>query len=123
MSDAGDFAENEIADWLGANGAPSTVTQVFLKLHIGAPGESGASNAAATTVRQEAQFNAASGGAVALTATVTWSNVANAETISHVSAWDASSGGNHLFNAALSVAQVLQVGNDFQITALTVTVA
>lgn len=119
---ASDFAENEIADWLGANGAPSTVTNVYVKLHIGDPGEAGTSNAAGETTRQEATFNAASGGVVALTATVSWTNVSTSETYSHVSLWDNSTAGNCLGSGAMTAPVAVVAGNDFDLTALTITV-
>lgn len=123
MSDAGNYAENEIADYLGANGAPGAVGNVYLKLHTGAPGEAGTSNAATETTRQEATFDAASGGVVALSATVSWTDVSTTETITHVSGWDNSTAGNHLFNAALASSVALTAGDDLDITALTITVA
>ena len=123
MSNASDYGENEIADYLGANGAPGAVANVYLKLHTGAPGEAGTANAATETTRQEATFDAASGGAIALTATVTWTDVSTTETITHVSAWDNSTAGNNLFWAALASSVDLTAGDDLEITALTVTVA
>lgn len=123
MSDASNYAENEIADYLGANGAPGAVTNVYIKLHTGAPGDDGTANAATETTRQEATFDAASGGAVALTSTVSWTNVSTTETISHISAWDNSTAGNCLFVGALSSSVALTAGDNFNLTALTVTVA
>lgn len=123
MSDAGNFAENEIADWLGANGAPSSVTNVYAQLHTGAPGEDGTANAATETTRVEVTFDAASGGAVALTATASWTTVSTTETITHLSVWDASTNGNHLFNLTLDSSVALTAGDDLDLTAATLTVA
>lgn len=123
MSDASNYAENEIADWIGANGAPSAVTNVYVKLHIGAPGDDGTANAAAETDRIEATFNAAASGAVALAATVSWTNVSNTETYSHFSLWDASTAGNCLAVGALASSVAVTAGDNFDLTALTVTVA
>jgi hypothetical protein len=124
MSDATDFAENEIADWLGANGAPSSVSNVYLKLHTGDPGENATANASAEDLRREATFAAASGGAISLDATVSWGtvDVGGTQTITHVSGWDASTNGNALFKAALASSVVLMDGDNFNLTALTVTV-
>lgn len=123
MSDASNYAENEIADYLGANGAPGTISNVYIKLHTGAPGDDGTSNAATETTRQEATFDAASSGAVALSSTVSWTNVSTTETITHISAWDASTNGNCLFVGQLSSQVALTAGDNFNLTALTVTVA
>lgn len=119
---ASDYAENEIADWLGANGAPGAVTNVYVKLHIGDPGEAGTANAAAETTRQEATFDAASGGVVALSATVSWTNVSTSETYSHVSIWDNLTAGNCLGSGAMTAPVEVVAGNDFDLTALTITV-
>lgn len=123
MSDASDFAENEIADWIGANGAPSAVTNVYVKLHIGAPGDDGTANAATEATRQEATFGAASGGAISLSATVSWTNVSTTETYSHWSLWDASTAGNCLAVGALDSSVAVTAGDNFDLTALTITVA
>ena len=122
MSEATDYAENEIADYLGANGAPGAIANVYVKLHLGAPGETATANAAAETTRVEATFNAASGGAVALTATVSWTSVSTTETVTHVSLWDNLTAGNALAVGALGSSVALTAGDDFDITALTITV-
>ncbi len=122
MSEATDYAENEIADYLGANGAPGAIANVYVKLHLGAPGETATANAAAETTRVEATFNAASGGAVALTATVSWTSVSTTETVTHVSLWDNLTAGNALAHGALGASVALTAGDDFDITALTITV-
>ena len=122
MSEATDYAEDQIADYLGANGAPGAVANVYVKLHLGAPGETATANAAAETTRVEATFGAASGGAVALSATVSWSSVSTTETVTHVSLWDNLTAGNALAVGALGSSVALTAGDDFDITALTITV-
>lgn len=120
---ASDFAENEIADWLGGNGAPSAVTNVFVKLHIGDPGENGTGNPAGETTREEATFGAASGGVVSLDAPpVSWTNVSTTETYSHISLWDNVSAGNCLGSGALTASVPVTAADDFDLTALTITV-
>jgi len=123
MSDAGNFAETEIADYLGGNGAPSAITNVWLKLHLGAPGETGASNAAVETTRMEATYDPAVSGVASLTATVSWTGVSTTETVTHVSAWDAETVGNHLFNGTLASSVALTAGDDLDLTGHTITVA
>lgn len=123
MSDASNYAENEIADWLGANGAPGTVSNVYVKLHTGAPGEAGTANAATETSREEATFGAASGGVVTMSNTPTWSSVAATETYSHISLWDAATSGNCLGTTSLSSSVSVTSGDDFELTSLTITVA
>lgn len=123
MSDASNYAENEIADWLGANGAPGSVSNVYVKLHTGAPGEDGTANAATETTRKEATFDAASGGTVSLSATVSWTNVSATETYSHISLWDASTAGNCLAVGALDSSVSVTSGDNFDLTSLDITVA
>lgn len=74
-------------------------TGVYAKAHVGDPGATGTANPSAQTTRYQVTFAAAAGGAIAmnnnpeiiLTAT---------ETITHVSFWDAPTGGNCLWTAA-----------------------
>lgn len=90
--------------------------EVWVKLHTGAPGSAGTSNAAANTTRQQATFGSgASTGAISNTAAITWTNVPNAETYTHVSLWSASTSGTFLGSDDLSTSQTMQVGNTFEI--------
>lgn len=118
-----DFAENEIADWLAGNGAPSSVTNVYVKLHTGDPGEAGTANASAETDRQEATFGAASGGVATNDNTLTWAAWnAGAENITHVSFWDNSTAGNCLGSGANTGNQAVADGNDFVLGAGDITI-
>ena len=123
MADAGDFAENEVADYLGANGAPAAISSANVKLHTGDPGETGVANVATESTRKVASFGAASGGVISLSATLSWVSVSTTETIVWVSVWDNISAGNHLWNAVLASSVPLTSGDDFDLTALTLTVA
>lgn len=87
----------------------------WVKLHTGDPGSAGTSNAAANTTRQEATFSAASGGAITTSSSVTWTNVSNTETYSHVSFWDASTAGTFLGSDDLAVARSVTAGDTFTI--------
>lgn len=89
----------------------------FVKLHTGDPGSAGTANAAANTTRTSVTFSAASGGAITNSADVAWTNVPNAETYSHVSFWDASSGGVFLGSDDLAVSRTVAVGDNFTIAA------
>ena len=123
MADAGDYAENEVADYLVANGAPTAITSANVKLHTGDPGETGVGNVAGETTRKAASFAAASGGVASMSATISWVSVSTTETIVWVSVWDNISAGNHLWNGILGSSVPLTVGDDFDLTALTLTVA
>lgn len=120
-----DYLENAINDAVCRPTPTLDVDTVYVKLHTGDPGENGTANAAGETTRKLASFAASSGGVSATDAALDWTNVSTAETISHVSLWDASSGGNCLGSGALAASKALQVGDTFTIAsgALTFTSA
>lgn len=99
------------------------VAAVYVKLHTGDPGEAGTANAAGETTRKSASFSAASGGTMASSADILWTSVSTAETYSHVSLWDASSGGNCLWTGALSASKAVSVGDNFQLDSGQLTVS
>lgn len=113
------YAENKLLDTL--RNTSFAVAATYIKLHTGDPGEDGTSNAAGNTTRQQVSFSAASGGSMASSATVTWTNVSTTETYSHFSLWDASTAGNCLWKGALSSNAAVTAGDTFQITSLTLT--
>lgn len=83
----------------------------YIQLHTGDPGAAGTTNVSAVTTRQSATFAAASGGAIALSATPTAWNMTTSETIAYISVWSASSGGNFLWSAQLSVSKTVANGD------------
>lgn len=104
--------------WLDAicNAADYTApTEFWVGLHTGDPGAAGTSNEAANTDRQQASFSAASGGAITTDAALTWANVSDSETYSHVSFWTASSGGTFLGSDDLDVPRAVTAGDTFTI--------
>jgi hypothetical protein len=92
---------------------------VYIKLHTGDPGAAGANNASTVTTRNAATFNAAAAASMTLNTLGTWT-MTTTETISHVSMWDASSAGNFLQSAALSVAQSVVNTNTLTLTTFTI---
>jgi hypothetical protein len=113
------YLENALLDTLRAQSF--SVANVYLKLHLGDPGENGTANAATEATRQAVTFNAASGGSMASSAAVTWTNVSTTETYTHWSAWDNVTAGNCLWSGALSASASVAAGDTFQITSLTLT--
>lgn len=102
----------------GGNGSSFTApANVYVKLHIGDPGEAGTSNAAGETTRQAATFAAPSNpaGTMVSNADTAWTNVSTTETLSHVSLWDASTAGNCLFTGALTASKSVTAGDTFTI--------
>ena len=118
---ASNYAETKITDVLCGNATFTTPANVYVKLHIGDPGEDCTGNAAANTTRHEATFNAASGPTASLSATVSWTNVSNTETYSHFSLWDNSTAGNPLCYGSLTAPVAVTAADNFDLTALTVT--
>lgn len=114
------FLENELLDAAGGNGTYNSAA-TYLKLHTGDPGEDGTANAATEATRKIVSFSAASGGSMASSATVEWTNVSTTETYTHWSLWDAASAGNCLWTGALSSSASVTAGDTFQITSLTLT--
>jgi hypothetical protein len=93
--------------------APSSI---HVKLHTGDPGAAGTSNASGNTTRMEATLAAASAGAIWMSAVISWENwAAGPETISHVTAWDAGTGGNFLFSGQLATARPIVNGDDLNL--------
>jgi hypothetical protein len=113
------YAELKILEHTTGKTSWTMPTTVYVKLHLGDPGEDATSNAAANTSRQSASWASAASGAIATSATISWTNVSTTETYSHWSLWDASTAGNPLWSGALSSSAAVTAGDTFQITALT----
>ena len=103
--------------WLDALGNNDTfaVTTVYVKLHVGDPGSAGTSNPATETTRKEASFAAASTGALASDAALTWTNIAGSQDATHFTAWDNVSAGNFLFSGTIT-ANAYTAGDTFTIS-------
>jgi hypothetical protein len=95
-----------------AYGGQSTV---YVKLHVGDPGEAGTANPASETTRAAATFGTASGGAISNDAPIQWTNLAASETITHISLWDASTGGNCLWAGPLTASKAVNAGDNLTI--------
>lgn len=123
MSAASNYLELELLDHVFRNAAYTSPTNVYVKLHIGDPGEDCTSNPAGETTREAATFNAASGGQVTLAATVGWTNVSTTETYSYFSVWDASTGGNPLCYGPLASPVPVTATDNFDLTALVISLS
>lgn len=107
---------NKILDHLRGGSAWSQPTGLYIRLHVGDPGSAATANTSANSTRSQATFAAASSGAIALTGTNPSWSMTGTETISHISVWDASTGGNFLWSAALSAAKSVQSGDTLTLT-------
>lgn len=105
----------------GLRNTSFSVAETFIALHTGDPGASGTANASALTTRQSASFNAASNGSITLSANPTAWTMTASETISHISVWSASTGGNFLWSAQLSSSRAVSSGDTVTLTTCSLT--
>jgi hypothetical protein len=108
----GDYLETRILDAV-FNNTSLAIAATYVKLHVGDPGETGTANPAGNTTRQAASWAAASGGTCATDAALTWTSVSTTEVYTHISVWDASTAGNHLWNGPLDVPYQVNAGDTF----------
>ena len=113
------YAELKILEHTTGKTSWTMPTTVYVKLHLGDPGEAATSNAAVEDTRKVAAWATAASGAIATSATVEWTNVAATETYSHWSMWDDLTAGNALWSGALATSAAVTAGDTFQITTLT----
>jgi hypothetical protein len=115
------YAELKILDHVTGRAAFTIPTNTYVKLHTGDPGEDCTGSPAGETTRKVATWAAAGSGSIAISATLSWTNVSTAETYSHWSLWDTvgPAGGNPLWSGALSSNATVAIGDNFDITALT----
>ena len=110
--------------WLNAlgNATPFLVATPYVKLHVGDPGANGTSNAATETTRKAVSFSAASAGALASDADVTWTNIAGSQDATHFTAWDNLSAGNFLFSGTIT-GNAYTAGDTYTISSAGLTVS
>jgi len=113
------YAELKILDHTTGRAAWTMPTNVYVKLHLGDPGEAATSSAAVEATRKVAAWSAAASGAIVTSATMEWTNVSTTETYSHWSMWDDLTAGNALWSGALATSAAVTAGDTFQITSLT----
>ncbi|WP_458796502.1 phage tail fiber protein [Mycobacteroides abscessus] len=107
---------NKILDHLRGGTAWTQPASLWVKLHTGDPGAAGTANASAVTTRAQALYGAAASGAIALTGTNPSFTMTATETISHISIWDGSTGGNFLWSAALSASKSVVASDTLTLT-------
>jgi hypothetical protein len=91
---------------------------VWAQFHVGDPGPGGVLNPCADTTRQQITFTDPSGGAVSQVGAVSWAQLATGGTVSltNLSLWDASTGGNCLGTAPLTAPIVVNSGDPVNLT-------
>lgn len=110
---------NPVLDWLRGV-QPPAVAGLHVALHKGDPGAAGTANLSAVSARRQVTMSAASGGAITLSsASGSWAMTVT-EVITHISVFDAASGGKFLFSAALSTPRSVVSGDTLSLVTLTV---
>ena len=95
------YLANSLLNALG-NATAYSVAQPYIKLHVGDPGVNGTTSPAVETTRKSVSFAAASAGAIASDADITWTNIAGSEDATHFTAWDNLTAGNFLFSGTIT---------------------
>lgn len=95
------YLANKLLD-ATCNATAFSASAVYVQLHVGAPGANGTSNTATETARKACSFAAATAGAIASDADVTWTNITGSQTATYFTAWDASTAGNFLFSGSIT---------------------
>lgn len=109
-----------MAGWASTYGANSVLNgtampaTLYCKLHTGNPSAAGTSNAAAETTRKSFTKTTSTVGATSNVAALTWASYPAAETITHVSWWDASTAGNCWGVAALLASKTMAIGETLE---------
>lgn len=114
---------DDIANYVCRGTAPTALTTpIKISLHTASPGTTGANEAAGGSyARQTAGYNASSGGACALAATLTFT--VQAATYTHIGIWDSTGTPKFLQGAALASSIVIgSNGQQIQLTSATDTV-
>ena len=115
------YLANSWLDALG-NATAFSVATPYVKLHVADPGANGTANAATETTRKAVSFSAASAGALASDADVTWTNIAGSQDATHFTAWDNLSAGNFLFSGTIT-GNAYTAGDTYTISSAGLTVS
>jgi hypothetical protein len=103
---------NAILNAIG-NATAYSLTNVYVKLHIGDPGAAGTANAATETTRKVVSFGAAASGAIANDAAITWTDILGSEDCTHFSLWDDLTAGNFV-GSGLITASAFTAGDTYE---------
>ena len=102
--------------WLDAlgNNTSYAVAQVYVKLHVGAPGALGTAKHTLETTRKAVSFGAASSGVLTSNDALTWTNIAGSQDANHFTCWDDITAGNFLFSGNLT-SNPYEAGDTYEI--------
>ncbi len=115
------YGAEQTLRWVLGQTAQTPPAEFFVALHIGDPGNAGVNNPAGETLRVEYIPDAinvvggVTGEAFVLNnGDINWTNLAATETLSHVSIWDALTGGNSWYKGPLVAPVAVVAGGNFQ---------
>ena len=119
MAGKSDYLENKILEHVLKNTAYTSPATVYMALFTATPSDSGGGTevSGSAYARTAVTFGAAASGAIANSAAVEFpvASGGNWGTITHFGIFDASSGGNLLYWAALSASKVVNDGEQFKV--------
>lgn len=117
------FSENALLNWLfTAESMPTRPDEWYVAIHDGDPGEDGTSDELvagddANFVRKSVTFGVSTVGQSPSLGAVSWDPTAGTHVVTHISIWDAITGGNCLTTGALVVPRTVTNGNPLAIVA------
>ena len=128
MAAMSNYLELKMLDHFLGTSSTSAPSNVFLSLWTSDPTDAGSGTELSgdAYARQDINFAAASGGAAASNATVTFPTATGSwGTITHIGIHDAATSGNLLYHSALSASKAIASGDVFQVAsgASTITAA
>lgn len=114
-----DYLENELLDHVWGAASYTAPATLYISLHTGDPGETGANETSGTSYARKDVTNnatnwpAASGGAKANGTTITFATPGSGGwgTVTYFGIWDAVSSGNFIGGGALSVSKTINEGD------------
>lgn len=119
MTKMTNYLESKLAQHVLKNTTYTPPTTLYIALHTADPTEVGnvsevTTGTYATYARKAVTLGAESGGSCVSTVDLTWDTMP-AITISHISVWDAASGGNALFYGPLGASKTMASGDSFRL--------
>ena len=117
------YLENALLDHLFGRTTYTAPATLYISLHTGDPGETGANNevtgnnySRAAVTNSTGNFGSASGGSKTNAAEIQFAVPSGSwGTVTHFAIWDAASAGNCLYYGALTSAMAMGLNNDIKI--------
>lgn len=118
---ASNYLENKIADLVFNATSYAGQSTLYVKLHLGDPGEDCTLLPAAHTTRASVTFGASSSGTVTNDGAASFTSAAATETFTYFSLWDASTNGNPICYGSITTPVSVTAGDSFNFAIGTIT--